>query len=408
MRDRTLVTRLLAALLTIIWAAGALLVLTAYRPGGPADILVGATALLPALIAAVAVVWPPVMTGQRGSARGATNGRQLWPAVIAIGSALLLVPSVAGVVGTLAQGPGRPLIPSAETAYGFLLPLLGTCLLAGIGLVGALGIAQRSQRGRLLAGVALGLVLAIVSSVLFAGATIANDTGLRAQLGASRWGPTARDITPPRCNGALVDAETATVTVEGSARVDSTDAGRFSLSGTRSGIDERWQASVEAHRIIGDFAHVRIGDRAWEQRADGPWRPQAPSAAMPTLDSAVTSAALTPAARATAEEVGIEDVGGARARHCRLAVDGPTALRAVPAARWLIGREPFDRSPALDVWRGDMDWWVFVDGSVGMTAISIHGPAFGGDWPETGFQVTIDARVTALDRGMPQTIQPPI
>ena len=405
MRDRTLVIRLLAAMLTIVWASGALLALAAYRPGGPADLLVGATALLPALISLAAVLWPPVASqrGAHDAARGAW-----WLIAVAVGSALLLVPSVAGVAGTLAQERGRALIPSAETAYGFLLPLVGTCVLAGIGLVGAARFGFSSERRRLASGLAVGLALAAVTSVLFAGATLANDNAIRTQIGPSRWGPTGADVTPPRCDGALVDASTANVTVEGSARVDSTSAGRFSLSGARSGVDERWAASVEAHRIIGDFAHVRIGGRAWERRADGPWRIQSAAAAVPTLDTALTRAALSLAARANAEEIGVEHVGGARARHCRLAVDGPTALRAVPAARWLIGRDLFDGTPALDVWRGELDWWTFGDSSVGIAAVSIHGPVFGGDWPVRGFQVTIDARMTALDRGSPQRIEPPI
>jgi hypothetical protein len=117
--------------------------------------------------------------------------------------------------------------------------------------------------------------------------------------------------------------------------------------------------------------------------------------------------ALTPAARASAEEVGVEETGGARARHCRVAVDGPTGLRAFPTLRWLVGGMPFEANPQLDVWRGELDWWVFADGQLGMATISLHGPAFGVDWPVRGFQATLEARLTALDRGQLQVIEPP-
>ena len=55
--DRRLM-RLLAAMLMALWAAAAIAVATAYRPGGPIDLLVALACFVPALIADAGVVWP--------------------------------------------------------------------------------------------------------------------------------------------------------------------------------------------------------------------------------------------------------------------------------------------------------------------------------------------------------------
>ena len=63
MRVRRFELRLIALALVVAWAAVAALVLLAYRPGGPLDVLVGVTMLLPIGIATLAVVWPPLARG---------------------------------------------------------------------------------------------------------------------------------------------------------------------------------------------------------------------------------------------------------------------------------------------------------------------------------------------------------
>ena len=64
MRVRRFELRLIGICLVIAWAVAAALVLLAYRPGGPLDILVGLTVLVPTGIAALAVAWPPVARGR--------------------------------------------------------------------------------------------------------------------------------------------------------------------------------------------------------------------------------------------------------------------------------------------------------------------------------------------------------
>ncbi|HYX10700.1 MAG TPA: hypothetical protein VE817_01890, partial [Candidatus Acidoferrum sp.] len=88
MRVRIFEVRLIAAALTGLWTLTAVLVLLAYRPGGPVDQLVGATATLPIAISLAALRWPPVARGGRW-----------FVAIVWVGlaSGLLLVPSILDV-----------------------------------------------------------------------------------------------------------------------------------------------------------------------------------------------------------------------------------------------------------------------------------------------------------------------
>jgi hypothetical protein len=158
--------------------------------------------------------------------------------------------------------------------------------------------------------------------------------------------------------------------------------------------------------MSGRFEYVGVPPNAWRRDDGGAWMPVL-AGPRETLDTAVVAAALTPGARTSAEEIGVEAIEGARARHCRAAIDGPAALKAFPPLRWLVGGTPFETDPDLEVWRGEIDWWVFADGQLGIATVSIHGPVFGGDWPVEGFQATVEGRLTAVDRGAPQVVEPP-
>jgi hypothetical protein len=419
MRVRTSTLRLIAGLLTALWAAAGVLVLTGYRPGGPGDLVVGASALLPAVVAAAGIIWPPFASpsrGRRDPGDGGNahdrKGEDPRPAAalawLGVGSALLLAPSVAGLAGNLSGGPARPLIPSAETAYALLLPLAGTCLYTGIGLAQALLRGRVDAARTTLAGSVLALLLTLTGIGVFAGATLANDAAVRAQTGSSRWGPTGGSRLPPRCSGALATGTTAQVQLAADARVDLTVVGRLSLSGARAEDAERWDTTLSGNPVGGTFQYVRVPPNAWRRDEGGAWVPVV-AGPRATLDTAVVAAALTPEARGSAEEIGVESIEGARARHCRAAIDGPIAIKAFPPLRWLVGSSPFDTDPdpQLDVWRGEIDWWVFADGQLGIASVSIHGPAFGRDWPVQGFQATVEGRLTAVDRGASQTVEPP-
>ena len=86
-----------------------------------------------------------------------------------------------------------------------------------------------------------------------------------------------------------------------------------------------------------------------------------------------STTALTPGNRATAEDRGIDVIEGARARRCRVAVDGATFAAAFPQVRWLVGDADLHR------WRGQLDYWVFVDGQLGQVAGDASGEATGID-----------------------------
>src|SRR5947208_17182759 len=99
MRVRIFEVRLIAAALTGLWTLAAVLVLLAYRPGGPVDYLVGSTATLPIAISLAALLWPPV-----------ARGRPWFVAImwLGLGRGRLLVPSIVGRVKQLMGcGPRR-------------------------------------------------------------------------------------------------------------------------------------------------------------------------------------------------------------------------------------------------------------------------------------------------------------
>ena len=118
-----------------------------------------------------------------------------------------------------------------------------------------------------------------------------------------------------------------------------------------------------------------------------------------TVDRRALDVALVPGYRATAEDHGIEVIEGARARRCRIAVDGPTFRAAFPQVRWLIG------DADMATWRGQLDYWVFLDGQLGVVAGSINGTASGVQ--QGAVQATVAVRLTATERGRNVVIYPP-
>ena len=95
---------------------------------------------------------------------------------------------------------------------------------------------------------------------------------------------------------------------------------------------------------------------------------------------------------------GIEPVGD-EPRGCRIAIDGPTFRDAFPQVTWLLG------DADLAHWRGQLDYWVFVDGELGQVAGSINGEA--GEIEDEAIQGTIEVFLTATERGSELVIYPP-
>ena len=400
MRVRQFELRLLAAALTVLWAAGGGVILLAYRPGGPLDLLVGIAASLPLLVSVAPIIWPPLVRSERGSAG------VFWLGLLA---GLLLLPSIAAVAGQVIQGGTEPLMPSLEVIYPWAVALLATSLFAGLGIsrqiVTETGIGKR----RLAASIAFAVVATSVIGGVFAGVSLADNAALADKpVAHSRFGPTVMlpapgpsgPIAPPDCRSALVTPRTAHLDVDLSADVDLRAVGTVSLTGNRSGSNMSWSAQVVRSDLFGQYAVVRVGASAWTLSPGTSWAVVTPSSVDgQALDLAVIASALSPENRTTTEDRGLEYVEGARSRRCRVAVDGDTFAAAFPQVAWLVGKA------SLATWRGQLDFWVFDDGEVGMVSGTVNGDAH--EILAHGIQATVRVKMSATDRDTAITISPP-
>jgi hypothetical protein len=391
-RVRTIELRILGAALSALWFLVFLLLLASYHPGGPADLAVSLAAVGPILVALASVAWPPVTRGDRAFAAIA------W---LALGAALLLLPSIASVVSQL-PGLGPPtLLPSAESAYPWLLALIATALFAG------LGIARRRlgetaiRRRRLVLGGGLALLMVLATGSVFAATAIVNELALgdRAAI-TSRFGPTDPTLDPPDCSGALVAGATAHLELRMDAAIDDRRTGQVSIEGVRNQTDVRWTGFAATGQLLGQLGVTRVGSQAWRRRPGTGWVPVTVSDVAGTdLDRQLVMVALTDANRSVAEDRGLAFVEGARARHCRITIDGDTLRQALPEIGLLIGQTDISR------WRADLDYWVFADRELGQVDGRVTGPA--GGLAQDALLATIRFRLIAVDRGRPVIIMAP-
>jgi hypothetical protein len=391
-RVRQFELRLLAAALTVMWAAGGGIVLIAYRPGGPVDLLVGVAASLPLMVSVAAFVWPPLVRSDPESAG------IFWIGIIA---GLLLLPSIGGVAGQVLQGGAVPLVPSPEIVYPWAMALLATSLFAGLGitrqLIPEVGIGRR----RLATSIAFAVAATTVIGGVFAGVSLADDAALREKPAAySRYGPTDAKVAPPDCTGTIVTPRSGSMTLDLWGDVDQRAIGNVNLTGSRSGSDYSFTAQVVSPEILGQYGGAKIGAALWLKTPDTVWTATKTEAvASSQLDEAVLAGALSIQDRATAENHGLEYVEGARARRCRIAVDGPSFAASFPQTRWLVG------DASMTTWRGQVDYWLFGDGEVGRISGSVNGNAqaiLG-----HGLLATIAVRFDMVDRDRTVTISPP-
>ena len=252
---RRLALRLLAALLAGLWTGLAIVVLVAYRPGGPFDIAVALAAALPAAVTALAIVWPPVARSWRRSVSIAWLG---------MGAAMLVAPLVGLVVTQLVSVGGRTLLPSPEVAYAAVLAAGASSLFATLGIIAARDGhadpagpgAALGRRPSLFAAVALAAVLTTVMAVLFGGAALLNEIALReAPTPPSRFGPTDATLPNPRCDDRLAIGPGASLEMTGEAFIDDEPVGSAQLMGDtiRHGraLDgqRRWSVRSGRHRL---------------------------------------------------------------------------------------------------------------------------------------------------------------
>jgi len=391
-RVRTFELRLIGVALVACWTLTAALVLLAYRPGGPIDLLVGLLTTGPVAIAALGVIWPPVTHGQRS-----------FPAMIWLGivSLLFLVPSIVGLVNQLRALGSQTLLPSLEAAYPWFLALATTSLFSAFGIAREMLGQTAMRRRRLVRGVLVAAALTTGTGGLISATAVANDLALRDIVPASsRFGPTDPDEEPPLCTDPLATGRTAELALNLSGQVDLRPIGSVDLTGLRAGSDYRWLAYVATDRELGTYGHARVGDRTWIRTPTRSWRAvEDPAAERMSVDRRVAEVALTEGVRATAEDHGIEVVEGARARHCRVAVDGETFQAALPQVRWLVGDADLRR------WRGQLDYWVFLDGQLGQVVGGANGEAT--EIEPDALLATVELRLTATNRDRTVVIYPP-
>lgn len=392
MRVRVIELRILGVALAGLWTLAFALILGGYRPGGPADLVVGIAAIGPALIALAAVAWPPVARGGRAFVAIAWLG---------LGALLVLTPSIGGLLVRLGTRGPQTLLPSIEASYPWLLALIGTSLFAG------LGIARRRlgetalRRRRLALGTAIGVALATSAGTLFAAASIANEVALRDRPAASsRFGPTDPTLKPPTCPGPLAAGATARLTGRLDMEVDGRRSGTVTFEGARNGEAFRWIGFAATPLTIGQHGSARLGESAWSRAPRTGWVPVPPSVvAGHDLDLQLLRTALVPDNRAVAEDRGLAFIEGARARHCRVALDGSTFRAAYPQVSLLVGDGDLARLA------GELDYWAFADGQVGRVEVRLNGSAAG--LVEDALLVTIRAELTAVERGVAHTIERP-
>jgi hypothetical protein len=236
---------------------------------------------------------------------------------------------------------------------------------------------------------------------MMAGATIANELALQDRPAAgSRYGPTDPTLIPPLCDAPLAGGATAELTLDLAGTVDGRSLGIARARGERSGRDFRWLAEVTTTRDVGLHGAALVGSHGWVRETGTRWVPVPhASAEGESLDLAVLGAALDPLQRTAAEDLGLVYVEGARARRCRVAVDGAVFRAAFPQVRWLVG------ATDLTSWRGEIDAWVFADGQLGRAEGRLGGPGF--SIAPGAIRGELTASLTATDRGNPLTVAPP-
>ena len=392
MRVRRFELRLVGGALVVGWTISAILVLVAYRPGGPLDLLVGLTMLVPVAIAVAGLVWPPVARGS-----GAFP-LMVWLGIVAL---LCLVPSIIGIVDLLQTSASSSLVPSPEAAYPWLIALAATSLFSGLGIARRLRGGAAVRRRRFIDGALIGTALTVLSATIFASAALANAAAIRETVPTtSRFGPTDPTGQPPLCDGPLAAGPTATLAETLDGVVDLRPIGSIDLDGVRDDTDFRWSAYVATDRELGSSGAIRLAPEAWVRSPGQPWATAAPQAVDPlSVDLQVLGTALAAANRTTAEDRGVDVIEGARARHCVVAVDGTTFRAAFPQVKWLVGDADLHR------WRGELDYWVFMDGQLGQVIGDASGDAI--EIVDGAILATVNIKLTATERGDTVVIYPP-
>ncbi len=395
--------RLLAVILAVLWAVTAVAVATAYRPGGPIDVFVALACFVPVAIADLGVIRP---------ARRLSRTHRIVLVWVWIAAVLFVLPVIYGVATTITRDGPQGLLPSAEAAYAGAVALYAMSYFSVVGLVHhRLGVRPLQRRASLItAVVAAGLT--VVGGLAFVFVGLVNEQDLRRETAdSSRFGPTDPELVPPFCDDGVALGANAVIIIEATSSVDTIERGRAVLRGQRGGRDESWGGSWDGPDGSGELAYVRSGPRAWlnedsdDAQAPGTsWSETAPNPfglrgdLSLTMDGPPHSVADAPRGTIVAEDLGIEHIEGARARHCRTFIDGSSALDTFLPLRWLLADGSSVDSRDFHRWRGELDWWVFGDGELGLASVEVSGARGETGWDDDGVRAVLEARLQAVER----------
>ena len=400
--DRRLL-RLLAAILTGLWAVTAVVIAVAYRPGGPVDILVALACFVPVVIADAGVIWPAKKLNRTH------RTLLIWVWIAAL---LFALPVLYGVFTTFTADGPQGLLPSWEAAYGGAIALFATSFFSVVGLAHRRqGVRPLERRASWLTA-GLSVVLTLVAGLSFVFVAVFNDQSLRADEPASSpYGPTDPELELPYCDEPVALGASAQILITATSTLDNVERGTAVLEGQRGGRDESWGGSWDGPHGTGQQAYLWVGPLAWlNDQSDDPHAPGNSWTAVPpdpfdmfgattlTMDGPPHAVADAPRGTIIPEDLGLEHVEGARARHCRTLIDGPTALDTFLPLRWLLTDSSTDPADVISRWRGELDWWVFADGELGLARVEVTGPLAETGLDDEGLNLTLLAELSATDR----------
>ena len=405
--------RALAIGLVVLWAATAVAVAAAYRPGGPLDLIVIIVSCGPVLVALAGVVWPPLAARHRHRVAVVW----LWLAAVLFG-----IPVVYGVASTLTSGGPQNLVPSAEAAYAAVLAFFSMALFSVTGFVHR----QRREtvferRAAVLAALLAGLLTTAMAAQFVLVALInegdaAGDGHAALTLRADGCRPRAallRRAGRPRPERPRLDRGDLEPRRRG-ARLSPADRAapwpRRGLERLLERARRKRRGELPASRAAG---LARRRERREPAAASGGWQESAPDpfglsgGDELTMDGPPHALVDVPRGSIVAEDLGIEVIEGAPARHCRTFVDGPTALATFLPLRWLLDDGLGRGATDVGRWRGEMDWWVFGDGELGRARVEVSGSRADTGWQASGVQAALEAELEAVDRDLPASISVP-
>jgi hypothetical protein len=244
--------------------------------------------------------------------------------------------------------------------------------------------------------------MVVAAGSAFATAAIGNELALadRPAL-TSRFGPTDPELEPPACTDPVVPATTAHLELRVDGTIDGRPTGRVVLEGRRHEADVTWSGFGATRLALGQQGMIRVGGRAWVLSPFSPWSEVDVARAEGwDIDRQIVVVALAPGSDNAPEDRGLAFIDGARARHCRIPLEGSTMRRIVPAVELLVGGTDISR------WKGELDVWVFADGQLGQAEGSVEGPAE--DLGDDALQAGVRFRVLAYDRGSIAVVLPPV